>query len=228
MSRSIIVVVFTLILVAISVIIQIVELLSPSIVWIFGLTSTNWWGIVTSIPLHYYLPAVHLLPNIEGIFIVTALFSLLVWANLYENPRNVSIFYCVTSLYAAVLANGGFYFVIPTGKVSYGLSGVIFAMTGILLAASFMAYDAISRKQKAIGKSFFRRGPYDKLVSLNFTTYIFTIAIFGFMFQPTLPTTVGVPTPIPNTMAHLVSFGVGLSAGLVYFDKKKVLRLHPN
>lgn len=90
-----------------------------------------------------------------------------------------------------------------------------------------MAYGAIARKQRGTGKGLLSKRPYDKLLSLNFTTYLFTIIVFATMFQSTLPTIVGVPTPTPNTMAHLVSFGVGLAAGLVYFDKKKLLRLHP-
>lgn len=108
------------------------------VVLTYGLTSSNWWGIITSIPIHFWVFEDHLLPNIEGILLATFLYIFLFYANTFGRARQSSIVFGLVSFYGAILGDAALYFLMPPGEIAFGMSGIVLGMGGIDLALAIV------------------------------------------------------------------------------------------
>jgi hypothetical protein len=109
-------------------------LVNPVIIIVLSASSHTPWGIVTSLFIHGG-GLWHLSNNLVALF---ALFLLLSMSNLNSSTRErrvIIIFLLISIFLAAVVSNFLWVMLVPNGITS-GLSGVVFATEGVLVAFS--------------------------------------------------------------------------------------------
>jgi hypothetical protein len=110
------------------------SLVNPVIIIVLSASSHTPWGIVTSLFIHGD-GLWHLSNNLVALF---ALFLLLSMSNLNSSTRErrvIIIFLLISIFLAAVVSNFLWVMLVPNGITS-GLSGVVFATEGVLVAFS--------------------------------------------------------------------------------------------
>jgi len=199
---------FYLVLMIISVIFFIAELFQPTLLHLLSSAEATPWGVVTSIFVHW--PLEHLLLNIAGIGVSTFLLIEIVLFNSETNPIKVSLFFCLCPFVSGVAANILFLAFLPK-STSYGASGVLYAMEGVLIFASLLSIFRTVSYVKV--RTYF----FERRYQLHFLYHIF-IFLFYFLqiiFYPSLFLNIqqGV-----NVFTHSVSLLLGLFATLFYYN----------
>ena len=210
-NKTRIVIEFYSTLIIASVLFFVAELSQPYLLHLLSSSRTTPWGVVTSIFVHW--PFEHLLLNIAGIGVSTFLLIEIVLFNSETNPIKVSWFFCLCPFVSGVAANILFLAFLPK-STSYGASGVLYAMEGVLIFASLLSIFRTMSYVKV--RTYFFRRRYQ----LHFLYHIF-IFLFYFLqiiFYPSLFLNVqqGV-----NVFTHSVSLLLGLFATLLYYNLRR-------
>jgi hypothetical protein len=226
-KRSNIVLIFAVALIALSLVTYEIELLDPSVILVLGMTSSNWWGMVTGIPVHALNFYIHLLPNIITLLLATAIYIVMFQVNLFEQPKRSAAVSCTLATYGTILGSAALFLVLPPNSISFGMSGVILGLGGIDLSLAVAGLVKASNVNNAVKKltgiGRWQKGPFDNFVTFNMMAYLFIALLFIPTFQP-VTIRAGQLTLVSGAMVHLVAFGVGFAVGLPYFGSLKARR----
>jgi hypothetical protein len=134
--------------------------------------------------------------------------------NADTNPVKLPLFFCLCPLLSGVAANVLFLVFLPN-STSYGGSGVVYAMEGVLIMASLLS---ISRTVSSVKvRAYFLKRRYQLHFSyhiLIFLLYFLQIVLYPSEFLNVQP---GV-----NVFAYSISLLIALFATFAYFEKNRL------
>jgi membrane associated rhomboid family serine protease len=189
-----------------STIILFASILDPPLQNQLSDSRATWWGVVTSIFVHY--DAFHFANNVIALFAFIFLFVVLQGYLTVEEKHKRSIFLLWNVFFSGILANV-FFLLVSSGSAA-GASGVVYAAEGVLAGFAFSImfpedFNLARFKEHLLGKANKRRGLGGLVV---FASFFLEATLFPRAFLAAGP---GV-----NSFAHFWAFEISFASVVLY------------
>ncbi|MGQ9788882.1 MAG: rhomboid family intramembrane serine protease [Candidatus Hadarchaeaceae archaeon] len=194
--------------------------------WLW-LSADRPWGILTSAFSHVDLD--HFFSNAVGFTFAAALFVLVNLNKSEKARRRVSNRFLLLVFVAGIAANLLKYpfFLVRTGKPSYGASGIVYGALGIVFSCALHDLHSnikfIARKRRRLaGRKKRRRGFRFDIGTINFFSSLFGISVVICTLFLVLFDISGFLNVAPDV--DVFAHGIGFLIGLILFSGFQILR----
>ncbi|MBC7218818.1 MAG: rhomboid family intramembrane serine protease [Hadesarchaea archaeon] len=192
----------------------------PSLLGWLWLSADRPWGIITSAFSHVDLD--HIVSNVVGFIFAAALFVLINLNKSEKARRRLSNRFLLLAFVAGITANLLQYpfFLLRTGKSSYGASGIVYGALGIVFSCALHDLPSnirfIARERRRLAaRTKKRRSPRFTIGGVKFFSSLFAISVVVSLLLLVLFDISAFLNIAPEV--DVFAHGVGFLAGLVLF-----------